>query len=101
VILAAAAVSFAGIASHSLWTPDEPRDAAIGKAMWASGDLAMPRLNGSPFLEKPPLAWWAQVAAFRTLGVSDAAARVPMSAAPRQATSPGPIRTLLHDSRPS
>ena len=77
VVLAAAAVSFAGIGSHSLWTPDEPRDAAIGKAMWASGDLAVPRLNGRPFLEKPPLAWWAQAAAFQALGVSDAAARAP------------------------
>jgi 4-amino-4-deoxy-L-arabinose transferase-like glycosyltransferase len=75
--LVAAAVSFAGIGSHSLWTPDEPRDAAIGKAMWASGDLVVPRLDGRPFLEKPPLAWWAQAAAFRALGVSDAAARVP------------------------
>jgi 4-amino-4-deoxy-L-arabinose transferase-like glycosyltransferase len=77
VVLAAAAVSFAGIGSHSLWTPDEPRDAAVGKAMWASGDLVVPRLNGRPFLEKPPLAWWAQAAAFGALGVSDAAARVP------------------------
>ncbi|HYL06564.1 MAG TPA: glycosyltransferase family 39 protein [Thermoanaerobaculia bacterium] len=77
VVLAAAAVSFAGIGSHSLWTPDEPRDAAIGKAMWASGDPVVPRLNGRPFLEKPPLAWWAQAAAFQALGVSDAAARVP------------------------
>jgi 4-amino-4-deoxy-L-arabinose transferase-like glycosyltransferase len=78
VALAAAAVSFAGIGSHSLWTPDEPRDAAIGKAMWASGDLVTPRLAGRPFLEKPPLAWWAQAAAFRVLGgASDATARVP------------------------
>jgi 4-amino-4-deoxy-L-arabinose transferase-like glycosyltransferase len=74
--LAAAAVSFAGIGSHSLWTPDEPRDAAVGKAMWASGDLVVPRLNGRPFLEKPPLAWWAQAAGYQVLGVSDATARV-------------------------
>ena len=73
----AAAVSFAGIGSHSLWTPDEPRDAAIGKAMWVTGDLVVPRLDGRPFLEKPPLAWWAQTAAFQVLGVSDAAARAP------------------------
>jgi 4-amino-4-deoxy-L-arabinose transferase-like glycosyltransferase len=77
VALAAAVVSFAGIASHSLWTPDEPRDAAVGKAMWAGGDLVVPRLNGRPFLEKPPLAWWAQAAAFQALGASDAVARVP------------------------
>jgi 4-amino-4-deoxy-L-arabinose transferase-like glycosyltransferase len=77
----AAAVSFAGIGSHALWTPDEPRDAAIGKAMWESGDLVVPRLNGQPFLEKPPLAWWAQAAAFQVLGASDAAARVPSAVA--------------------
>ncbi len=77
VALAAAVVSFAGIASHSLWTPDEPRDAAIGKAMWRGGDLVVPRLNGRPFLEKPPLAWWAQTAAYQGLGASDATARVP------------------------
>lgn len=74
--LAAAAVSFASIGSHSLWTPDEPRDAAVGKAMWASCDLVVPRLNGRPFLEKPPLAWWAQAAGYQVLGVSDATARV-------------------------
>jgi 4-amino-4-deoxy-L-arabinose transferase-like glycosyltransferase len=77
LVLAAAAISFAGIASHSLWTPDEPRDAAVGKNMWRSGDLVVPRLNGRPFLEKPPLAWWAQTAAYRLLGASDATARVP------------------------
>jgi 4-amino-4-deoxy-L-arabinose transferase-like glycosyltransferase len=77
VALAAAAVSFAGIGSHSLWTPDEPRDAAVGKTMWRGGDLVVPRLNGRPFLEKPPLAWWAQTAAYRLLGASDATARVP------------------------
>lgn len=76
-VAAALALSFAGIASHSLWTPDEPRDAAIGKAMWRSGDFVVPRLNGQPFLEKPPLAWWAQVAVYELLGASDATARVP------------------------
>jgi 4-amino-4-deoxy-L-arabinose transferase-like glycosyltransferase len=52
-------VSFVGI-SNELWTPDEPRDAAIGRAMWESGDWIIPRLNGKPFLEKPPLYWWVQ-----------------------------------------
>ena len=36
VVLLAALVSAAGIASHSLWTPDEPRDAAVGKASHSS-----------------------------------------------------------------
>jgi 4-amino-4-deoxy-L-arabinose transferase-like glycosyltransferase len=76
-VAAALALSFVGIGSHALWTPDEPRDAAIGKAMWRSGDYAVPRLNGQPFLEKPPLAWWAQSAAYRAFGASDMVSRIP------------------------
>ena len=75
--LLAVVVSFAPIASHSLWTPDEPTGAGVGRTMLASGDLVLPRLGGRPFLEKPPLYWWAQVAGYRLLGVSDATARLP------------------------
>ncbi len=60
-------VSFVGI-SNELWTPDEPRDAAIGRAMWTSGAWVTPRLNGEPFLEKPPLYWWAQSSVFAISG---------------------------------
>ncbi|MDH5307912.1 MAG: glycosyltransferase family 39 protein [Myxococcales bacterium] len=73
----AALLCSAGI-SHELWTPDEPRVAEIGRAMWASGDWAMPRLGGEPFLEKPPLYWWVQSGVFALAGRTDAAlARVP------------------------
>lgn len=75
--LLAILISFAGIGSHSLWSPDEPTGAAVGRGMLDSGDLIVPRLNGEPFLEKPPLYWWVQVAAFRVFGVSDAVARLP------------------------
>ncbi len=75
--LLALVISFAGIASHSLWSPDEPTGAAVGRAMLDSGDLIVPRLNGEPFLEKPPLYWWVQVAALRAFGILDWVARVP------------------------
>jgi 4-amino-4-deoxy-L-arabinose transferase-like glycosyltransferase/uncharacterized protein YbjQ (UPF0145 family) len=75
--LLAILVSFAGIGSHSLWSPDEPTGAAVGRAMYESGDLVVPRLNGRPFLEKPPLYWWVQMAAFHAFGFSAAAARLP------------------------
>ena len=65
--LIGAFVSFVGI-SNELWTPDEPRDAAIGRAMWASGSWVTPRLNGEPFLEKPPLYWWVQSSIFAAFG---------------------------------
>ncbi|HTQ78452.1 MAG TPA: glycosyltransferase family 39 protein [Thermoanaerobaculia bacterium] len=67
---------FAGL-GRSLWSPDEPTGAAVGRAMLATGDLVVPRLNGQPFLEKPPLYWWVQVLSFRAFGVSPAAARLP------------------------
>src|SRR5215470_8299257 len=65
VLLLSILVCCAGTFSHSLWSPDEPTGAAVGRAMADSGDLIVPRLNGEPFLEKPPLYWWVQVAAFR------------------------------------
>jgi 4-amino-4-deoxy-L-arabinose transferase-like glycosyltransferase len=42
-----------------------------------SGDWIVPRLNGEPFLEKPPLYWWTLAASLSLLGISDAAARAP------------------------
>jgi 4-amino-4-deoxy-L-arabinose transferase-like glycosyltransferase len=75
--LLAVVIAFAGIGSHSLWSPDEPTGAAVGRGMLDSGDLIVPRLNGEPFLEKPPLYWWVQVAALRTFGITDAVARLP------------------------
>lgn len=40
---------------HGLWRPDEYRVAGICAEMARTGDLITPRLNGKPFLEKPPL----------------------------------------------
>lgn len=40
---------------HQLWTPDEPREAAIAWEMFNSRELAIPTLAGSSFIEKPPL----------------------------------------------
>lgn len=76
VILAFVAC-FAGIGSHHLWSPDEPTGAAVGREMLESGDLIVPRLNGEPFLEKPPLYWWVQTAVLRHWGVTAPAARLP------------------------
>ena len=44
---------------HSLWNPDETRDAGIAWNMHHARDYAVPRLNGQAFLEKPPLYYWA------------------------------------------
>lgn len=53
---------------HSLWGADEPREAEIAREMYASGDWVVPRLNGQPFLEKPPLAHWGAAMVYALAG---------------------------------
>ena len=70
-------LGLAGIFQHSLWTPDEPREAQIGSEMLASGWSAMPTLGGAPFLEKPPLHPWIMAGFYRVFGISEGVARLP------------------------
>jgi len=73
----AAVASFAGIHGHSLWSPDEPREAGMALEMHQHGLSALPTLAGEPFLEKPPLFFWLAAASFQVFGVREAAERVP------------------------
>lgn len=57
--------------------PDETRYAEIPREMLASGDFVTPRLNSVPYLEKPPLFYWANAVSFRIFGESPWAARLP------------------------
>lgn len=59
--------------------PDEPRYAAIGREMAASGDWITPRLNGAPWFEKPPLLYWLAGVGFRAGLGPDEAPRVPVA----------------------
>ncbi|MFO0981109.1 MAG: glycosyltransferase family 39 protein [Planctomycetota bacterium] len=43
--------------NRPLLLPDEPREAAITLEMARGQDLLVPRLNGQPFVEKPPLMY--------------------------------------------
>lgn len=70
-------LGLAGIFQHSLWTPDEPREAEIGREMLLSGWNSMPTLGGVPFLEKPPLHPWVMAFCYRLFGVSEGVARLP------------------------
>ena len=59
--------------------PDEPRYAAIGRAMARTGDYVTPRLWGAPWFEKPPLLYW-MTAAGTLAGLSpEVAARLPVA----------------------
>jgi 4-amino-4-deoxy-L-arabinose transferase-like glycosyltransferase len=75
--LLAGLLSFVGI-GNEIWSPDEPRVAAMGRTMWSTGSWALPRLNGEPWLEKPPLYWWSQTLVFELFGRASAPlARLP------------------------
>ena len=76
-LLVAVILSFAGILNHDLFTPDEPRVAAISAEMLRSGNVLVPTLAGKPFLEKPPLYFLVTAASLRLFGVTAGAARLP------------------------
>ena len=60
-------ISLVGIADHDLWTPDEPREAAIMLSMSRTGNLIIPSLAGTPFVEKPPLYYIVGAGVLRLL----------------------------------
>jgi 4-amino-4-deoxy-L-arabinose transferase-like glycosyltransferase len=59
VVLLVGAYFAVGLFDHDIWAPTEPAVAGVVWEMYAHGDLAVPRINGLPYLEKPPLYYWA------------------------------------------
>jgi 4-amino-4-deoxy-L-arabinose transferase len=84
VVLCASALFvlyFFGLSRTGLLGPDEPRYAAIGRAMAESGDWITPRLWGQPWFEKPALLYWMTATGFK-LGLNrDLAPRLPVAVA--------------------
>ncbi|MFA5655015.1 MAG: glycosyltransferase family 39 protein [Desulfomonilia bacterium] len=68
VIILILLLQFVAVRDHSLWTPDEPREAEIVREMALSGDYLIPRFAGHPFLEKPPLYYVTAIAAYKVFG---------------------------------
>ncbi len=68
-----------GLNAAGLVGPDEPRYAAVARAMAGSGDWITPRLWGQPWFEKPALLYWMSAAGFR-LGLGpELAPRLPVA----------------------
>jgi len=67
---------FCALGNHQLQGSTEPRVAGIAMEMHLDGDWVTPRLNGVPFLEKPPLSLWLDVAAIRLFGPTTLAVRL-------------------------
>jgi 4-amino-4-deoxy-L-arabinose transferase-like glycosyltransferase len=68
---------FYGLGQFGLIGADEPRYAQVAREMLQRHDWITPVLGGHPWLEKPPLYYWQAIVAYRILGVSDWAARLP------------------------
>ncbi len=68
---------FYGLGQFGLIGADEPRYAHVAREMLERRDFVTPVLGGQPWLEKPPLYYWQAMAAYRIVGVSDWAARLP------------------------
>ncbi len=66
-----------GLFNRCYWTPDEPREAAIAWRMSVQADQTLPQLGDRPFLEKPPLSYWASAVSMNVFGDSVSAARLP------------------------
>lgn len=72
---------FFGLTRAGLVGPDEPRYAAVGKAMADTGDWVTPKLWGEPWFEKPALLYWMTATGFKARLDPDLAPRLPVAIA--------------------
>jgi 4-amino-4-deoxy-L-arabinose transferase-like glycosyltransferase len=80
VLIFAAAVYLGCIISPpSLMDDVDAVQAQIARNMITSGDWVTARLDGIPYLEKPPLVYWAMAGSYKIFGVHDWAARIPIA----------------------
>ncbi len=82
VLLFAAAVYLGCILSPpSLMDDVDAVQAQISRTMLTSGDWVTARLDGVPYLEKPPLFYWMIAISQRVFGAEDWASRIPAALA--------------------
>jgi 4-amino-4-deoxy-L-arabinose transferase-like glycosyltransferase len=78
-IVTVLALYLTSLTSMGMYSTDEPRYAAVGRAMAQSGDWITPKLWGQPWFEKPALLYWMTAAGFK-LGLGpDLAPRLPVA----------------------
>jgi 4-amino-4-deoxy-L-arabinose transferase-like glycosyltransferase len=69
-----------GLAASCGWLgliePTETRYAEIAREMLAGRDWLIPRLNGIPHFDKPPLAYWSAASGMALLGMNEWGARL-------------------------
>jgi dolichol-phosphate mannosyltransferase len=80
LVVVAAVLLLSGL-SYPLIEPDEARYAEIALEMYTSGDWVTPRLEGTPYLDKPPLLYWATAGCYHLFGANERASRLPCAIA--------------------
>ena len=77
LLIFAVIILFCGLTVRELFSGDETRVAGIIAQMSLDHDYVMPKLNGRPFLEYPPLYYQVGSICFDWFGFCDAAAKLP------------------------
>jgi 4-amino-4-deoxy-L-arabinose transferase-like glycosyltransferase len=78
IVLAVGIAAIAvGVSNTPLWDEDEPRFAAIARAMVETGDWIVPRFNGEIAVDKPVFMHWCMAACMSVFGINEFAARLP------------------------
>ena len=72
-------VTLLGIGNYGLYEPHEGHFAMVGQEMLWRNDWVTPHLNGSPYLNKPPLLYWLIATSTSIFGSTEFAARLPIS----------------------
>jgi hypothetical protein len=67
------------VSPPSLMDDVDAVQAQIARNMLVSGDWVTARLDGLTYLEKPPLMYWTIAASYKSFGVHDWAARIPIA----------------------
>jgi 4-amino-4-deoxy-L-arabinose transferase-like glycosyltransferase len=70
-----------GLGSPALYDPHESLYAEIAREMVVRGDWLTPHLNGTRYLDKPPLFYWLIAVSYTVFGVSEFSARLPIALA--------------------
>lgn len=76
LILYGALLVFVGLNAKDIVTANEGQRAYPPLEMMETGDWVVPRLNGEPYLKKPPLIYWQTALVYQVFGVSEWTARM-------------------------
>ncbi len=79
ILLGAIALLVLGLGDYPLYEPHEGHFAGVAREMILRGDWLTPHLNGAPYLNKPPLLYWAIAVSYTVFGINEFAARLPLA----------------------